>query len=195
MYNARPFRDSSVRNFSGGIGICEMLFRCNVLAIVGGGTHPKFPPNKVLLWDDVAARGVGELSFKTKVIAVKLRKDKIVVVLDLRVFVYNFPDLRLIDAIDTCNNPKGLCALNPDGECAILATPTSQKGFVRIALYSPHNTNNIFKAHESQIEAMAISRNGNVLATASEQGSIIKMFKIDEKNFKLEPPFQEIRRG
>jgi WD repeat-containing protein 45 len=23
--------------------------------------------------------------------------------------------LRLIDAIDTCNNPKGLCALNPDG--------------------------------------------------------------------------------
>jgi len=48
--------------------------------------------------------------------AVRLRKDKVVVVLENRVYVYNFADLRLIDAIDTCNNPKGLCALNPDGK-------------------------------------------------------------------------------
>jgi hypothetical protein len=42
IYNVDPFRETFRRVFSAGVGIVEMLFRCNLLALVGGGRNPRY---------------------------------------------------------------------------------------------------------------------------------------------------------
>ena len=109
IFNADPFKETFRRDFDGGgIGIVEMLFRCNILALVGGGAVPKYSPNKVMIWDDHQARCIGELSFRVPVRAVKLRRDKIVVVLEHKIYVYNFSDLKIVHQTDTWGNPRGI---------------------------------------------------------------------------------------
>ena len=96
IYNCEPFRETFRRDFpSGGIGSVEMLFRCNLLALVGGGRPPCWPETKVMVWDDHQNRCIGELNFRAKVIAVKMRRDRIVVVLATKVYLYNFSDLKV----------------------------------------------------------------------------------------------------
>jgi hypothetical protein len=99
------------------------------MALVGGGQHPKFPMNKVIIWDDHQYKCIGELpkqnfGYGAFVKAVRLRKDKIVVVLEPKIFVYNFADItQKPEEIDTCWNPEGLCSISYDLSTTVLAIP------------------------------------------------------------------------
>lgn len=192
IFNTDPYGEQFRRHFDGpdsGIAIVEMLFRCNIFALVGGGTHPRFPCNKVMIWDDHQGRCIGELTFRNTVRAVKLRRDRIAVALDHKVLLYNFADLRLITQYDTIHNPKGLLAMSSMVDSTVLACPGVHGGQVRVERSDTRQTKFV-DAHTNALAAIAVSLDGTRLVTASERGTLVRIFET----FGLHQ-LQEVRRG
>lgn len=54
----------------------SMLFRTNIMALVGGGRTPRFAPNKVILFDERLGRTRAELEFRSQVKRVLLAKER-----------------------------------------------------------------------------------------------------------------------
>eukprot|EP00951_Prasinocladus_malaysianus_P021803 scaffold181156_cov48-Prasinocladus_malaysianus.AAC.1 len=121
-----------------------------------------------MIWDDHQGRCIGELSFRSQVRAVRLRRDRIVVALEHKVLVYNFADLKLLHQIETLSNVKGLIALSSSAETTVLACPGLHKGQpdsggllqqVRVELYDVRRTKFI-SAHNNALSQMALSLDG-----------------------------------
>ena len=141
VHNLHPTYARTVnRELQGGIGLVEMLFRCNLMALVGGGPSPQAPPHRVLIWDDHVPKEIGELSFRQVVLQVKLRKDAIAVALRDRVYVYHLADLSLRDKIYTADNVHGLLCLSTQIQDMVLACPSVTTGHVRVELYGLRKT-------------------------------------------------------
>ena len=93
-----------------------------------------------------------------------------------------------MDIIETGDNSHGIVAVSYDSE-TLLAYPDKKKGQVRIKNYDKSSVFYI-KAHENNIAFIALSYDGSLLATASEQGTLIRIFNTDNGDL-----LQEVRRG
>jgi WD repeat-containing protein 45 len=175
--------------FPGSFGIVELLYRSNIIALVGGGKSPRYPSNKVIIWDDHQMRPTGELCFRSEVKAVKMRRDRIVVILETKIYVYSLQDLKIRDHITTCSNPRGLCSLSTDSDRIVIACPDSKKGQVLIKIYSEDKNREIM-AHETSLAYIALNPDGSLIATASDKGTLIRIYNTDTKDL-----VQELRRG
>ena len=95
----QPLQGDLPRHFSqGGIGIVEMLFRCNILALVGGESAPV--PEK---GHDLGrpSEPVHRGAFLPGEVRGEAPPDRVVVVLENKIYVYNFADLKLVDHVET----------------------------------------------------------------------------------------------
>src|SRR3546814_14795179 len=84
---ARPPFPPEFDGEDSGIARAEILFRSNILALIGGGAKPRFPKNKLVIWDDFQTLCIADLEFRPEVKCVRLRRDPIVAVLGKSVYV------------------------------------------------------------------------------------------------------------
>ncbi|KAF2015645.1 WD40 repeat-like protein [Aaosphaeria arxii CBS 175.79] len=203
IYMTKSGDMNSVREVGGGIGCAEMVGRTNYIALVGGGKQPKFPQNKVCpqrsewiwvdadgykvqIWNDSKQIVSTSLEFKTPIQRVRISTSHLVVVLLNKVGIYKMkvPPDKLAE-YETVNNPFGLCSLGKK----IVAFPGMNAGQVRLFDLTSGNIS-IINAHNSPLRALALNRDDDMVATASEQGTLVRLW-----SFPSCTKFTEYRRG
>ena len=174
---------------NGGIGKIEMLKKTNILALVGSDNNMNHKRSKLIIWDDHQKKPLSELKFNQNIMNVKLRKDKIIVVCRDKIYVFNLSTFKNMDIIETGDNSHGIVGVSYEPEQTFLAYPDKKKGQVRIKNYEKSSVFFI-NAHENNIAYITLSYDGSLLATASEQGTLIRIFNTDNGDL-----LQEVRRG
>jgi WD40 repeat protein len=140
-----------------------------------------------MLWDDNQSKCIGELKFKSEVKGVQMNKETIAVVLEDRIYVYEFSNLKIRDAIETYINPDGICCLSSKKDTNILACPDKTQGAIRVTYYD--NSSKI-QAHEGPIACLAMTTDGQTIASASSKGTLVRIFNATSGS-----KLQEVRRG
>ena len=107
-----------------------------------------------------------ETSCKSEVKAVRIKTDRCIVILETKVFVFNLADFRVLEAIETCPNPKGLCSMSSLRDNLLLVYPSKKIGFVEI-LSETQTERKKIEAHKSTLCALEVCPNGYKMATAS----------------------------
>ena len=190
IFRTYPLSDKHEKKLFGGISICEMSYRSNYLALIGGGNTPNFSNKKVVIYNDAEDCIESEYKFTTSVINVKYKKNLLFIVLEKKIYVFNTENNQNIDSFDTIDNKRGMIAVNGSPNKTIMAHPIQfedkkDQAYVGIKNYK---TNKYFPlpVQEEAISNMTMDYYGLLLATANDKGTIVRIHSIDYRTLLYE---------
>ncbi len=187
IYSLQPQLEKKMFvELNGGVGLAKNYNNTNMIVLVGGGTKPFKQKEVFILHDQKEGSSIIEIDMKESIKNILINKDNIVVVLENKITVFNWRGT-VIDTKVTYPNPNGLCVIN--SALNTIVTLGTKKGEIAIWEYLNDNYKPI-EAHLTNIESFAISNDGLSVATASEVGTIIRIYDTKSKILK-----KELRRG
>ena len=193
VYNTSPLKILSQKDFYEGIKIIEMLKKTNILALVGDSEEKEseLSKDKLIIWDDLQNKKIYELKLYSEILNIKLKLDKIIVsTKNNYLYVIDISTLDINNIYQLYENSKGLFAVSLDDNILVLAFPYKSSGYVKIKKYnSKINIPNI-NAHDTDISFLTLNNEGNLLATSSQRGTLIRIFCTFNGEL-----IQELRRG
>lgn len=117
-------------------------------------------------------------SYSNSILALKVNRERLVICLEESLYIHNIQDMRVVHTIrDTPSNAAGLIALSSSSDNCYLAYPGSiNSGEVQIFDTINLHAKTMIPAHDTPLAAIAFSSSGTEIATASERGTVIRVF-------------------
>lgn len=116
-------------------------------------------------------------SYPSNILSVRLNRSRLVICLNGSIYIHNIRDMKLLHSIrHIAPSDAGLCALSLNSHLAYPISTTN--GELQIYDAGDLSVKIKIKAHDSPLSALNFSRNGLLLATASEKGTVIRVFCV-----------------
>ncbi|RMZ84742.1 hypothetical protein DV737_g989, partial [Chaetothyriales sp. CBS 132003] len=196
IFTTEPFAKVYESRDAGNVALLEMLFSTSLVALV-------LSPRRLQIKATKRGSIICELTFPTSILAVRLNRKRLVVVLEDQIYVYDIQTMKLLYTIETSPNPVPICALSPSSDRCYLAYPLPQKSaataFAQPAHAPPNSTHiapttgevlifdavkleaiNVVDAHRSPLSCVTFNNEGTIMATASDKGTIIRVFSVPD---------------
>uniref|UniRef100_A0A8C7ZAY6 WD repeat domain, phosphoinositide interacting 1 n=1 Tax=Oryzias sinensis TaxID=183150 RepID=A0A8C7ZAY6_9TELE len=159
------------------IYIVERLFSSSLVVVVSLSM-----PRRMNVYHFKKGTEICNYSYSNNILSVRLNRQRLVVCLEESIYIHNIRDMKLLKTLlNTPVNPSGLCALSVNQSNSYLAYPGSAT-MGEITIYDANNlsTVTLIQAHDSPLAALTFNASGSKLASASEKGTVIRVFSIPE---------------
>ncbi|KAF2273579.1 WD40 repeat-like protein [Westerdykella ornata] len=193
IFNTEPFSKHSEAN-EGDVSCLEMLFSTSLAALTTA-------PRVLRIQNTKRHSTICELTFTTAILALRMNRKRLVVLLENEIYIYDISNMHLLQQVKSASNPNAICSLSSSSENNYLAYPlptkTSPANFQPPPHAPPKTENNvpisggvmiydatklepanIIDAHHAPLSCVALNNEGTLLATASEKGTIIRVFSV-----------------
>uniref|UniRef100_A0A7N4PX18 WD repeat domain, phosphoinositide interacting 1 n=1 Tax=Sarcophilus harrisii TaxID=9305 RepID=A0A7N4PX18_SARHA len=167
--------------------IVERLFSSSLVVVV---SHTK--PRQMNVYHFKKGTEICNYSYSSNILSIRLNRQRLLVCLEESIYIHNIKDMKLLKTIlDIPVNPTGLCALSINHSNSYLAYPGSLTTG-EIVLYDGNTLKTVctIPAHEGPLAAITFNSVGSKLASASEKGTVIRVFSVPEGQ-----KLYEFRRG
>uniref|UniRef100_H2LFP5 WD repeat domain, phosphoinositide interacting 1 n=1 Tax=Oryzias latipes TaxID=8090 RepID=H2LFP5_ORYLA len=155
------------------IYIVERLFSSSLVVVVSLSM-----PRRMNVYHFKKGTEICNYSYSNNILSVRLNRQRLVVCLEESIYIHNIRDMKLLKTLlNTPVNPSGLCALSVNQSNSYLAYPGSAT-MGEITIYD--STVTLIQAHDSPLAALTFNASGSKLASASEKGTVIRVFSIPE---------------
>ncbi|KAF1988864.1 SVP1-like protein 2 [Aulographum hederae CBS 113979] len=164
-----------------GVGIAEMVEDSQYVGLCGGGKNALLPRNKYILWNMADKAAIHTMFYPASIEGLRINKKFIMVTFRDQVKLYKFPSKtreppQKLAEYETERNPYGLCCLGSK----VVVVLGRNAGQVRVTDL-PHATNTrFFPVHNSSIRALTLSTDETLFATASEKGTLIRVWSTKD---------------
>ena len=112
IVTCNPFTNFHYTKFGRGIGIIELYHSSNIISLTGSEKNSQFPQNELIIWDDNKGEIIKEMRISSKIRIIKIIKNILFIVNDLKIFILNFENLSLINSYELYSNKSDLISFS-----------------------------------------------------------------------------------